>query len=149
MIHFVFYRPHYLWYMGIEGAEILWLEREKRGNLRWDDTWAEFYGWWTFTDLHKPHLYSQLLTKELDYFLSNFFCSSLMTFLSSKMCPFTLWLYHLFRISQIISCFIKYLCFYLWSLVLGIFCSLGIGLWMAKQDLPGSVLLSYTSIFSL
>lgn len=123
-------------------------KREKRKIHVGYDTWAEFYGWWTFTDLYEPHLYSQLLTDGLDYFLLDFiFSSGPSVFKNLSLSLYDQIIF--FKTSQIISCFIKHLCFYLWSLVLGIFCSIGTGLWMAKQNLPDSVLLSNTNIFSL
>lgn len=43
--------------------ESLGAEREMKNQMRYD-TWAKFYGWWTFTDLQEPHLFSKLLTND-------------------------------------------------------------------------------------
>lgn len=60
-------------------------EREMKNQMRYD-TWAKFYGWWTFTDLQEPHLFSKLLTNDSSLFFSLSSCS--FSFEISSLCPY-------------------------------------------------------------
>lgn len=57
----------YVWGWRDMDRESLGAEREMKNQMRYD-TWAKFYGWWTFTDLQEPHLFSKLLTNDSSLF---------------------------------------------------------------------------------